>query len=232
MDRRIHDDSRLYNTDKVNDKIGLDDKHITSDRIDIFIDRLNKNKRWALVTHKIYENGKEVEKQYLPYIEIDKDLEELVYASFTKEVNVHLIDLSHVYFYVHDDKKEKGYVDLNYIEYNDGKPQRKSMRILKSVKKNIEKIIFDYRKNDSRINSSFDGYYRDPTDKPTRMSRRAIREQKEANSMPMPEPKVRFTMIENARELAEHIKNCALDRFGSKRSSNMTHGNETSYRHK
>ncbi len=229
MDRKTHKNYKIYNSDEVDSKIGLDQDHYTYDKVEVFLDRINKRSGFAIVYYKTYEDGQEIEKQYIPYTETDEELKEFLNNCFTKEMNFHYIDHSHTYMYIHDNKKERNHMDLIYTEYIGGKPKRSSIRILRTNQYAITKLVEAYRNKDSRITTVFDSYSRDPIEPPKRIPRKIMRIQKQTTGMPMPEPKVKLTTIANIEYLARAIKNYVLDKFGL---NNRNYEIEQNYHHR
>ena len=72
MERRTNKNYRIYNSDEVDSKIGLDNDHFTFDKVEVFLDRIDKKTGFVIVSYKVYEKGKEFEKQYIPYLETTK----------------------------------------------------------------------------------------------------------------------------------------------------------------
>lgn len=223
MDRKYHKTDTFYNTDKVKDIIGLKGKSFIFDKVDVFVERVNKKNGFIIVTYKDYEDGKEVEKQYVPYLENEKDIKDFLNTCFAKKTNIHLVDYANIYFYVHADKKEKGYMDMNYVEYKDGSPKRNIMRVSRTNEYALSNIIVDYQKEHEGEKRPFDGYYRDPSDMPKRMTRKEIKKLREATRMPMPEPKVKLSIIADIEYLADCVRNYIIERFGPKKVETELH---------
>lgn len=229
MERRTNKNYRIYNSDEVDSKIGLDNDHFTFDKVEVFLDRIDKKTGFVIVSYKVYEKGKEFEKQYIPYLETTKELKDFLNSCFTKEMIFHYVDLSSINIFIHDDKKERDYMDLIYTEYINGKPKRSSIRALKTIQYAIGKLVHDYRSNDSRITTPFDSYSRDSNGPPQRIPRKIMRMEKQNTGMPMPEPKVKLTTIANIEHLTKAVKNYVLDKFGLSRNNDEI---EQNYHHR
>ena len=215
MDRKYHHINTFYNIDSVNNEIGLDWDHTTYDRVDVFIDRINKKVGFAVISYKVYEHGKEIEKQFVPYIDTEDDLKEFLNNCFNKEMHIHYVDMSRTYLYVHADRKEKNHMDLNCVEYFNGKPKRSTYRILRNGQDEILRVIRQYRSKDPRLVSRFDGYYRDPSEIPEkkRLTRRERSKIREASGIDQYQ-KVKLSMIADIEYLARTIKECTLRKLG------------------
>ena len=210
MERKYHKNDVLYNTDQVNEQIGVGRGNLTYERLDIFIDRINKKTGFGVISYIDYENNKPVEKQYVPYTETKQDIDELLNSGSFRNINMHYIDLTQVYFYIHDDPRERHYMDIRYTEYNTGKAEMKSMRVPKECLEYLKSKIEDYRRGDPRINRPFDGYSRDPIPPRTRETRTERRR----NGLRMPEPSITSLWIKDIKALAGSIKDYALEKVG------------------
>jgi hypothetical protein len=207
MERKTY---RMYNTDSVNNQIGIGKGNYIYEKLDLFIERINKKSGFGVITYTFYENNKPIEKQYVPYIETEKDIEELLNSGIFRKVNIHYIDYSQVYFYVHDDAKEKNHMDIKYVEYKDGKTEAKSIRVPRDYEEYLANKITTYRKADPRINRPFDGYTREPLPKRTWTSRMDQRKY----GFPMPEPSITSLWIKDIKSLALYIKDYVLNKVG------------------
>lgn len=200
MDRSTHKVDIVYNTDRVNKQIGLDKEHFIYDKVDLFVDRMNKDKGWVLLTYKEYKNKKEIVKQEIITFNNRDDRKKFLFNCQAKEIHVHDIDYATVCIYLYDKRTEKNYMEINYLEYINGKPVRKTMRVPKEYMEMMIQTIKEYRKNDPRTSLSFDGYYReirvdekkekdDKEEKelPKRIPRSQRRREKEAKELPMSE---------------------------------------------
>lgn len=230
MERMFHKVNITYNTDQVDDKIGLDKEHFTVDQVDVFVERISKKIGWAVASYKEYENGKEIEKQFVTAFYNSKDIDEFLKKCFIKKTIIHNIDYSQTYTYIHADKKEKNFIDVIYVEYSDGHPKRGKIRVPRRDRYTIERMILDYRSKDPRRNKPFDGYYRDPSDMPKRVPRKIRRMEKEANSLPMPEPKVTLTMV--AKGIAKDIKDYTIEKIGLNREQEDSNTINDSHHHR
>ena len=210
MDRIYHKKDVLYNTDSVDNIIGMGSGNYIYDKIDVFIERINKKNGFVVITYTDYVDNKPVERQFMPYTENERDIEEIIKTNPTREMKVHFVDYSNLYFYEHDKFSERNHMDIKYTEYIDGKPVMNSIRVLRSFKDYIESKIYEYRKTDPRVSRPFDGYSRDPIPERTRPTRRERRQ----NAFPMPEPSITSLWIKDIKGLANYIKDYILMKIG------------------
>jgi len=201
---------RMYNTEPVKKEIGIGKGNYIYEKFDLFIERINKKTGFGVITYTDYVDNKPVEKQYVPYIETEKDIEELLKSGSFREVNIHYVDFSQVYFYLHDDVKEKKHMDIKFVEYTNGKPEMKSFRAPRDYLDYLTNQIKSYRKTDPRINRQFDGYTRDPIPKRTWIPRMFQRKY----GFPMPEPSITSLWIKDINSLALYIKDYVLTKVG------------------
>ena len=220
MERRREKKNRMYNTNAVDEQIGIGKENYAYDKVDVFIERINKKIGWVVFTHLDYIDNKVEEQKTITNFYSPYDLEELLSCFFIREKVVHYVDYPSIHIVEHDEKKEKNHMDIVYIEYVSGKPIQNSIRVPKREKKEFLDYMLDYRKNDPSINSRFDGYSRDPIVPPKRIPRREMRIEREAHSMPMPEPKVKLRMIGVIEDLARCLKDYVLIRLSLNNKAN------------
>ena len=214
MDRVYHKKDTFYNLDQINNTMGLVDGPFIYDRVDIFIDHIHKREGFAVFYYKKMVDGKEVEKQIVPYIETEDDLKDVINNTCAKKMYLHYIELSSAHIYVHADRSEKHHMDIKCVEYINGKAKQNTYRVLKTGYNEILRVVGKYRKNDPRLNRPFDGYTREPVEPPKWFIRQMEKLEERANGCPMPEPEIRFNMIAAVKTLAKDLKNYVLEKTG------------------
>lgn len=214
MNNEVHRGSysspRTYNIERVEDKIGLDKDHYIIDKVDVYVDRMSKDKGFAVCTIKREEYGKEVEHQEIIVFDNSNDRDEFLKKCFAREKRIHDVDYATIYFYRHDKSTEKNYMEIRFIEYFGREHLSRSIRVPLKYQQLMERTIKEYRKNDTRLNREFDGYYREinvdekkpklveekeEEEAPKRITRMERRRQREKTAFPMPDPNERKVKI-------------------------------------
>lgn len=134
--------NRIYNTDKVENKIGLPGQ-IKYDKIDVFIDQNNQNNLWGIVYYTEYKKNKPIVKEQIIDFVNFKEMVYFIKTNFdgyelnnnveyrNRHIFFHNIDYINVDYYLYEGKPNLNYIELNYKEYvNNG---------IHNMKKNFSK---------------------------------------------------------------------------------------------
>lgn len=144
--------NRIYETDKVDNVIGLKDEK-KYDKIDIFSERINANNLFGIVYYTEYKKGKPIVKQeivtfpsydaMINYVKYNFDTYELTHyvSPNLKHIFFHYVDYCSVDYYLHDGKPNKNYIVLNYREYANGTFYPKSMPFPKEYERLFLSIV-------------------------------------------------------------------------------------------
>jgi len=107
---------RLFNTEKVDNIIGLKDRNVY-DKIDVFVDITNNNNIWGIVYYTEYKKNKPIIKQEIVRFQDNNAMNEYLRTNFNGYELDHPVDINHKQIFFH----YVDYCDINYYYY-DGKP--------------------------------------------------------------------------------------------------------------
>ena len=144
--------NRVYNTDKVENKIGLPGV-VKYDKIDVFVDQTNKNNVWGIVYYTEYYKNKPIVKEKIVAFTDFNDMIRFVKSNFDSYEMNHRVDYSerHIFFhnvdylgidyYMHEGKPNLNYIELKYKEYINGDYQSRKRRFTKEYEKMFLHIV-------------------------------------------------------------------------------------------
>ncbi len=144
--------NRIYNTDKVVDKIGLPNQ-IKYDKIDIYVDKNNKNNSWGIAYYTEYQKNKPIVKsEYIRFHDFNEMINFLKLHfngyELTHQVDInhkqlyfHTVDYINIDYYLHEGKPKLNYIEVNYKELINNGYQIRKLRLNQEYEDMILDII-------------------------------------------------------------------------------------------
>lgn len=144
--------NRIYNNDRVVDKIGLTNE-IKYDKIDVFVDKSNKDNVWGIVYYTEFRRNKPFLKQEIRKFSSFNDMITFVRSNFNgyelnhqvdygkRHIFMHDVDYINIDYYLHEGKPHLNYLDLNYKEYINGNFHIRKIRLPKEYEEMLLQII-------------------------------------------------------------------------------------------
>ena len=153
--------NRVYNTDRVEDKIGL--KGVKKyNKIDVFADLKNNDNVWGIVYYAEYKRNKPLLKREIMHFNNYNEMIKFVksnfngyelnhYVDYTKrQIFIHNVDYININYYLHEDKPHLNYLELNYKEYINGDYHIRKI----TLPRECEDMLIGILKVNKKINSN------------------------------------------------------------------------------
>ena len=153
--------NKIYNTDKVENKIGLKGE-IRYDKIDVFIDLTNKDNTWGIVYYTEYKRNKPILKREIKKFSNFNEMIIFVKTNFNgyelnhpvdyhkRQVFIHNVDYINIDYYLHEGTPHLNYLELNYKEYINGDYHIRKLRLPKEY----EDMCINILKVNKKVNSN------------------------------------------------------------------------------
>lgn len=140
---------RLFNTDKVEQYIGIPGKN-DYNKIELFTDQANPNNIWGLVYYTVYERRKPVVKCDFVVFRSHYEMMDYLNSHFDCYELNHPVDIRNKKIFFHfitynydllDDKNDKKYFVVNYYEHSNGPIVSRSIPFPKEYKREFIDIL-------------------------------------------------------------------------------------------
>lgn len=149
--------NRIYGTEKVDNIIGLHDRNVY-DSIDIFVDKADYNNLWGMVYYTEYKNHKPIKKQEIVHFLNHQAMIDYVKENFNGYELDHPVDIEHkqlffhyvnycdLKYYVHEGKPDKNFIEIRYLEYENGVFNSKRIKLPKEYEQMFIMILKNSKK--------------------------------------------------------------------------------------
>lgn len=151
--------NRIYNNDRVVDKLGIKDKKY--DKIDVFVDEANKNNLWGILYYTEYQKNRPIVKKEIKEFLNYNDMITFVKSNFNgyelnhqvdyryRQVFLHVVDYLNIDYYLHEGRPSLNYLELYYKEYINGNFHLKKIELPQEYENMLVKIIKKSKKIDN-----------------------------------------------------------------------------------